>query len=502
MDGMNFGDILRDARERSGEDLLSVARRLRIRPDILQAIENNDLDAMPPRGYSRNMVNAYARYVGLNPTEIVKMYLDAQYNRQMERARANVRASGFDMSGGRGHRDARSHERERRAMRDEMQQEKNVAGGAAAGRATRSGISRAGSQSAARTTQFRSHGGAAFDDRMFDDLDPEPRSRPLSSAERAVASRPTPPASVGRRAGAVHVGSYNAYGQGLSRRSSAQQRGSADRDLGDQAMGASGVIRGASARTRTPSATRRLDALPESRDTYISRGRRSLLPEQHSISATAAPRNLGGQSGAHSKLPFVIAGVIILLLVVLIAVVANGLGRASTQPQETTPMNITGLPESSASTSADASSDAAKSADEAAASVAVPPTKVVVAYSVASGQTPYLEIYEGESESPTFAGNVEGPAEESFDVTSSITIVASPYDGLTVTQDGVAVDMGSYVNENGLFVYEVSFADVLQAWSEAHPSESSSTAGSSGAASTSGSTGSAGSSSASTGSAA
>ena len=71
---MKFGDVLRHAREQSGEDLVSVARRIRIRPDILERIEESDIDSMPPRGYSRNMINAYARYLGLNTTEVVKMY--------------------------------------------------------------------------------------------------------------------------------------------------------------------------------------------------------------------------------------------------------------------------------------------------------------------------------------------------------------------------------------------------------------------------------------------
>ncbi len=57
---MSFGAILREARERRGLDLTTAARRLRIRPDILRAIEENDFSRMPPRGYTRNMVNAYA----------------------------------------------------------------------------------------------------------------------------------------------------------------------------------------------------------------------------------------------------------------------------------------------------------------------------------------------------------------------------------------------------------------------------------------------------------
>ena len=93
---ISFGAILRDARERRGYDLSTAARRLRIRPDILRAIEESDFSRMPPRGYARNMVNAYARFVGLNPTEITRMYLDEAYDYQQARTEPG-RPSGFDM---------------------------------------------------------------------------------------------------------------------------------------------------------------------------------------------------------------------------------------------------------------------------------------------------------------------------------------------------------------------------------------------------------------------
>ena len=94
---MTSGKVLRETRERKGYELDTVARRLRIRPDILRAIEAGDFNAMPPRGYTRNMVNAYARLLGLNPTEIVNMYLDEVYAHQVERARGNAPSSGFNM---------------------------------------------------------------------------------------------------------------------------------------------------------------------------------------------------------------------------------------------------------------------------------------------------------------------------------------------------------------------------------------------------------------------
>ncbi len=72
-----FGAVLREARERRGMDIQSVARQMRVRADIIRAIENNDFSRMPPRGYAKNMVATYARIVGVNQTSITRMYLEA-----------------------------------------------------------------------------------------------------------------------------------------------------------------------------------------------------------------------------------------------------------------------------------------------------------------------------------------------------------------------------------------------------------------------------------------
>ena len=87
MGQVSFGTVLREARERKGYDVQSAARRLRIRPDILRALENNDFSRLPARGYTRNMVNAYAKLVGLNPADITRMYVDDAYAYQVGRTR-------------------------------------------------------------------------------------------------------------------------------------------------------------------------------------------------------------------------------------------------------------------------------------------------------------------------------------------------------------------------------------------------------------------------------
>lgn len=409
MDAMNFGDVLRQARERSGEDIVSVARRIRIRPDILERIEASDLDGMPPRGYSRNMINAYARYLGLNPTEVVKMYLDAQYRSQVEKAREQIRPTGFDMSAGR----RRGHNRETVSASE----------------------SRAHLSSTAGSSSRR--GLPSTDDEFFGGASPTS----------------IPPAATTRRIGAVHVGSYNAYGQGLSQRAAARAAGE----------------------------TRVMDPIDDRHSAHSThRARRSALSEEHYGNLYAAPSNLGVRnhgSGLRDKLPFFIAGIVILLLVVVIVVMVNGMNRAATTESTNQPMNITGMPgsentqENDSSPGGDSTSDQASQQTQQSEPEEVAPTKTTIEYEVADGQTPYIETWEGE-DNCIFAGDVTGPAKESYDVTGQFQIVSSPYEGLTVTQDGKKVNIEDNVS-SGIFRYSVDFQDVLDAWNEEHKSSSS-----------------------------
>ena len=86
MNHVSFGSLLREARIQKGYEINTVSRRLRIRPDIIKAIEDSDFERMPARGYARNMVNAYAKLVGLNPNTITRMYLDEIYAHQIGQA--------------------------------------------------------------------------------------------------------------------------------------------------------------------------------------------------------------------------------------------------------------------------------------------------------------------------------------------------------------------------------------------------------------------------------
>lgn len=438
MDNMEFGEVLRQARERSGEDLVSVARRIRIRPDILERIEDSDLANMPPRGYSRNMVNAYARYLGLNPTEVVKMYLDAQYRNQVERARANIKPAGFDVPGSKHH----HANRESGASREHAANATQASPAALTRRVEPVAESRLGASDA-----------NGFDNGKFDDIAP---TAAMSSAERAMGMRP--PLSTPSRMGAVHVGSYNAYGQGLSERGAQNRSAENTQQLANPA--------------HTAAPTRRIDAIDANMVHTPHRARRSTMSGEHYGNLYAAPSNLGGRNrGAalEGKMPFIIAAVIVLLLVVIISLVASNLGRAQA-PDETQPLNITGLSDSSAGTSGKSEDSAAAEKKPEPKPVEQAPTKTVIEYSVANGETPYVEI----TKNGTYevAEMLSGGAKGTFELSGDdvLDIVASPYEGLTITQDGTPIDLDAHL-ENGLFHFQVSFAAILEAWNAAHPAE-------------------------------
>ena len=68
---MDVGARLRQAREEKGLTLERLSALTRVTRPILNAIEQNDRDAIPPRPYGRGFVRIYASEVGLDPEQTV-----------------------------------------------------------------------------------------------------------------------------------------------------------------------------------------------------------------------------------------------------------------------------------------------------------------------------------------------------------------------------------------------------------------------------------------------
>lgn len=71
-----FGDILLQRRRELGLSIQQVANIIKIRPQIIEFFETGDFRSMPPRGYAQGMIVSYARFLNLNPQEIVNLYFD------------------------------------------------------------------------------------------------------------------------------------------------------------------------------------------------------------------------------------------------------------------------------------------------------------------------------------------------------------------------------------------------------------------------------------------
>lgn len=362
----NFGMILRDARERQGIDLNTAARRLRIRPDIIRAIEASDFSHMPPRGYARNMVNAYARFLGLNSTEITRMYLDDCYAYQVGRARTNTRSTGFDMS------EADSGRKSKGQAKKQQQRHEAVQRGGAFGR-----------------------------DLYVDDPN---RDRRNIQAERE------------------HL-----YGQGRMHRSEASSLG----------------------------------------DTRYT----------NFYSGPKAP------SAVRSRLPFVVAGIIILVLLIIVLVLLFGPGRNSgDDPVPNVPVSGLNDPTNSGTTT---NGDTNATDQQPIVQTPVAPTKTVVTYKVDTGTSVWIDITQDGVQ--VLGEVVNGPAEQSYDVTGTLVFRAGFSTGVSLFQDGTAIPLADH-SSSGAPVVTIDFNEVLAQWQIDNAQQSSGNANTAGTNTGSGAT--------------
>jgi cytoskeleton protein RodZ len=69
-----IGDTLSEARTRRGVDLEEVHAATGIRPRYLEAIEQEDWDALPEEFYARAFLRKYAQYLDVDPDPLVEEY--------------------------------------------------------------------------------------------------------------------------------------------------------------------------------------------------------------------------------------------------------------------------------------------------------------------------------------------------------------------------------------------------------------------------------------------
>jgi cytoskeleton protein RodZ len=72
-----IGTLLRNQREQKGIDYARIYEITRLRPSILEALENEAWDRLPSPVFVMGFIRSYARALGLDEKEVVELYLEA-----------------------------------------------------------------------------------------------------------------------------------------------------------------------------------------------------------------------------------------------------------------------------------------------------------------------------------------------------------------------------------------------------------------------------------------
>lgn len=87
-----FSEMLVTRRRQLGLSISQASQVLRLKEQVLIAFEEGDFDHIPKSGYAQGMLSSYARYLGLNPRQVVNQF-QADLN---EYAQANHPMESFD----------------------------------------------------------------------------------------------------------------------------------------------------------------------------------------------------------------------------------------------------------------------------------------------------------------------------------------------------------------------------------------------------------------------
>jgi len=71
-----FGSYFRKARESTGMSIYDVSNELKLPEDIIKALENSQVSALPASAYTQGYIRNYARLLNLSAEDIIKAYTD------------------------------------------------------------------------------------------------------------------------------------------------------------------------------------------------------------------------------------------------------------------------------------------------------------------------------------------------------------------------------------------------------------------------------------------
>lgn len=405
-----FGDMLLEQRRRMGLSIQQVANTIKIRPQIIEFFETGNFASMPPRGYAQGMISSYARFLGLNPREVVNAYFDELMAYERETSQQGGRfqdAAGYvnsrsSVDNGRflmvqGGRSTRYGQRPQQA-----------------GYITETG---SGEEIRSQRDRFRST--------------PMPEDRALPAA-RGVARDP--------RAGYGDGGYSDRGHRGIS--TGRSRSGYADADATQVTPRLRSQSQPYGQRSSAPRAGQR---------GYRGRSdsNRGRMPQGGGRSSSS--RGRGGSrtpqnNGLDPRIVYAGIGAVALLLIVLIVVLLRGCASSTpeTTPETPTATKTTPKKSSKKTETVDEDEDTDEATDESTDSDATKTTAkkeenevTKVKVSVAKGKTAWIEVkVDGKS---VYGAQATGPFEQEYTPESSIEITTSKPSDVTVTKNGEKV---------------------------------------------------------------
>lgn len=409
-----FGDMLLEQRRRMGLSIQQVANTIKIRPQIIEFFETGNFASMPPRGYAQGMISSYARFLGLNPREVVNAYFDDLMAYERETSQQGGRfqdAAGYVNS--------RSSVDNGRFLM--------VQGG----RSTRYGqrppqagyITETGSSEEIRSQRDRFRSTPMPDDRAL------PAARGLSRDPRA----------------GYGDGGYS--GRGYRGVSAARSRGGyVDADTTQVTP---------RLRSQSQPYGQRSSAPRSGQRDYQNRG--ELAPRSGQRGSQRQGGYRGGSNRGHGggrvpqnngldpRIIYAGIGAVALLLILLIVVLLRGCGSSAPESTPETPAATkTTTKKSSKKTESvdedEGTDEATDSADSDAAKATAKKEEdevIKVKVSVAKGKTAWIEVkVDGKS---VYGAQATGPFEQEYTPESSIEITTSKPSDVTVTKNGEKV---------------------------------------------------------------
>jgi cytoskeleton protein RodZ len=373
----SFGSALHNQRLNVGLTLSSVAHQLRIRPDILEAIENEDFSKMPPVGYSKSMIAAYGKLLHLNERELIDSYL----KKVNEAPSDNFRSSGAS---------------DRNLSSYRQNKTRNYS-------STQSGANVQSHTSAQRNTGARNY---LYDSSAYSrnsNVSTGASSRNANTANTSGASR------LQTRSRSVALPNFGRNGSSGATSMSHQKRLDYNHSI--------------------YSDLNKPDYITAANKTRKKNNQAQSYGASQGYGASSGSMS-GASSALRSKLPFILIALVLILVLVFLMTFLFGNGSSGNTNSAEQTTSITGL--------TDPGDD---SATEAPQVIRIAPTAAVFSYEVASDSQVYIEIYIDGSSSPEVAETITGPAYKTYDVTGTLSFVCTNPNAVTLILDGETVEM-------------------------------------------------------------